>query len=37
MLIKAGANSKLADNEKRTALDYAKLNKNTPLIILLDH
>ena len=36
MLIKAGANKKLADKENRTALDYAKFNKNTQLIILLD-
>jgi ankyrin repeat protein len=37
MLIKAGANKKLADTENRTALEYAKFNKNTQLIILLDN
>jgi ankyrin repeat protein len=36
MLIKAGADKKLADKENRTALDYAKFNKNSQLIILLD-
>jgi hypothetical protein len=36
MLIKAGANKKLVDTENRTALEYAKFNKNTQLIILLD-